>query len=134
MQINGVDLLTVPARDVYSYGLALMDCFFTKEELAKSLCFKSKKSEKPPLDHAKMEKLLGKHVLYFFSVAVITYGNSLYVTVHGKRAHSPQNLFMELYISRECTMRALRDDANCSKIAYSVLELYTEIYELRKTH
>ena len=29
--------------------------------------------------------------------------------------------------------RALRDDANCSKIAYSVLELYTEICELRKT-
>ena len=49
MQINGVDLLTVPARDVHSYGLALMDCFFTKEELAKSLCFKSKKSEKASL-------------------------------------------------------------------------------------
>ena len=58
----------------------------------------------------------------------------LYVTVHGKRAHSPQILFFELCISRECTMRALRDDANCSKIAYSVLELYTEICELRKTH
>ena len=51
------------SKDVYSYGLALMDCFFTKEELAKSFCFKSKKSEKPPLNHAKMEKLLGKHVL-----------------------------------------------------------------------
>ena len=60
--------------------------------------------------------------------------SSIYVTVHGKRAHSPQKLFFELYISRECTMRALRDDANCSKIAYSVLELYTEICELRKTH
>ena len=59
---------------------------------------------------------------------------SIYVTVHGKRAHSPQKLFFELYISRECTMCALRDDANCSKIAYSVLELYTEICELRKTH
>ena len=31
-------------------------------------------------------------------------------------------------------MRALRDDANCSKIVYSVLELYTEICKLRKTH
>ena len=43
-------------------------------------------------------------------------------------------IFFELYISRECTMRALRDDANCSKIAYSVLDLYTEICKLRKTH
>ena len=37
-----------------------------------------------------------------------------------------------MYISRECTIHALRDDVNCSKIAYSVLELYTEICELRK--
>ena len=57
----------------------------------------------------------------------------IYVTVHGKKAHLPQKLIFEFYISRECTMRALRDDANCSKIAYSVLELYTEICELRKT-
>ena len=40
-------------------------------------------------------------------------------------------IFLELYISRESK---IRDDANCSKIAYSVLELYTEICELRKMH
>ena len=45
-----------------------------------------------------------------------------------------KGIAFELYISRECTMRALRDDANCSKIAYSVLELCTEICELCKPH
>ena len=42
-----------------------------------------------------------------------------YVTRYGKRDHLSQKNFLELYISRECTMRALRDDANCSKIAFS---------------
>ena len=62
------------------------------------------------------------------------YYNLSFVTRSGKRYHSAQKIFFELYISRECTRRALRNDASCSKIAYSVLELYTEICELRKTH
>ena len=58
---------------------------------------------------------------------------SLYVTRSGKRYHSVQKIFFELYILRECTRRALRNDASCSKIVCSVLELYTEIFELSKT-
>ena len=47
---NGVNVMRIPARDAYSYGLQLMDILFTKEELSSSLLFKSKKSEKPGLD------------------------------------------------------------------------------------
>ena len=57
-----------------------------------------------------------------------------YVTRSGKRYPSAQIFFLELYISRECTRRALRNDASCSKITYSVLEVYTEICDLRKSH
>ena len=49
-QVNGVNLLHIPARDAYAYGLQLMDALFTKQELAGSLIFKSKKSEKQGLD------------------------------------------------------------------------------------
>jgi hypothetical protein len=35
-----------------------MDILFTKEEMASSLCFKSKKSSKPGLDQGKVEQLL----------------------------------------------------------------------------
>jgi len=56
--LNGVNLLRLPSRDAYSYGLQLMDILFTKEELSKSLLFKSKKSEKPGLDQERVAKLL----------------------------------------------------------------------------
>lgn len=42
--VNGVDILKIPSRDAYSYALQLMDILFSKEELASSLIFKSKKS------------------------------------------------------------------------------------------
>ena len=58
--MNGINLLRVPARDAYAYALSLMDVLFTKEELSASLLFKSKKSEKPGLEHERVEKLLGK--------------------------------------------------------------------------
>ena len=57
-----------------------------------------------------------------------------YVTRSRKRYPSAQTFFFELYISRECTRHTLRNDTSCSKITYSVLEVYTEICELRKTH
>ena len=52
---------------------------------------------------------------------------SIYVNVtrSGKRYNSAAKKF---------TRRTLCNDESCSKIAYSVLELYTEICELRKTH
>ena len=60
--MNGINLLRLQARDVYAYGLQLLDALFTKEELSGSLLFKSKKSSKPPLEHDRVEKLLGKCV------------------------------------------------------------------------
>ena len=40
---NGVNIMRIPARDAYAYGLHLMDIHFCKEEPAMSLLFKSKK-------------------------------------------------------------------------------------------
>jgi hypothetical protein len=54
----------IPARDAYAYALALMDTLFTPDEMSSSLLFASKRSSKPALDHAKVEKLLGKQHKY----------------------------------------------------------------------
>jgi hypothetical protein len=62
VQVNGINLLRIPARDAYAYGLNLLDSLFSKEELFTSLLFKSKKSEKPGLDSVRVEKLLGKFI------------------------------------------------------------------------
>ncbi len=56
--VNDIHVLRLPSRDAYAYALQLMDVYFTKEELAKSLVFKSKKSSKPPLDPKKVEQIL----------------------------------------------------------------------------
>ena len=55
----GLILMRIPSRDAYAFGLQLMDILFTKEELAGSLLFQSKKSEKPGLNRESVEKLLG---------------------------------------------------------------------------
>ena len=55
-----MNLLRMHSRDAYAYCLPLMDSLFTKEELAQSLLFKSKKSDKPGLDSARVEKMLGE--------------------------------------------------------------------------
>lgn len=56
--VNGVYVMRIPSRDAYSYALRLLDVFFSKEELGKSLLFKSLKSDKEALDHRKVEQLL----------------------------------------------------------------------------
>lgn len=61
LQVNGVNLKLLPARDAYSYGLALMEVLFTTQEMASSLLLPSKRSPKPPLEAAKVEKLLGMY-------------------------------------------------------------------------
>lgn len=55
---NGIHIMHLPSRDAYSFGLQLLDIMFTKEELASSLLFKSKKSDKPGLDRARVERML----------------------------------------------------------------------------
>ena len=56
---NGVNVMRIPSRDAYAFGLQVMDILFSKEELSISLLFKSKKSEKPGLESDRVAKLLG---------------------------------------------------------------------------
>jgi hypothetical protein len=58
MLINGVNIMQIPSRDAYSFGLQIMDVLFSKEELGSSLLFQSKKSSKPGLDAEKVAQLL----------------------------------------------------------------------------
>eukprot|EP00731_Ephydatia_muelleri_P001695 Em0001g1695a len=46
---NGVNLTLIPKRNIYTYGLSLLDIFFSKKELRESLLFPSMKSPKPSL-------------------------------------------------------------------------------------
>ena len=55
-EVNGVDISRIPARDVYSFGLQLLEAIFTRKELAESLLFKSKKSSKPGLPAKKVQQ------------------------------------------------------------------------------
>jgi len=50
-QLNGVNLLQLSAKDAYAYGRSLLDALFSKEELAKSLVYKSKKSNGEATTH-----------------------------------------------------------------------------------
>ena len=59
-QVDGVNLLRIPAKDVNAYGRALLDLLFTKQEQKTSIVMKSKKSSKPPLDQSRVEKMFGK--------------------------------------------------------------------------
>lgn len=60
VQVNGINILRLSARDVYAFGLQLLDIFFTKEEQSRSLLFSSKKSSKPGLDRERVDRLLGE--------------------------------------------------------------------------
>jgi len=48
--VGGINVSLLPAKDVYAYALILLDTLFSKEELSKSLMFKTTKSSKPALD------------------------------------------------------------------------------------
>ena len=45
-QVSGRNLMAINARDVYAYGLALIDILFTKQEMTYSLFFDSGESDK----------------------------------------------------------------------------------------
>ena len=55
--INGIDVLRIPAKDEYAYGLRLMEVLFTKEEMSESLLFESKKSDRKGLDQERVSQL-----------------------------------------------------------------------------
>ena len=52
--INDINVLEMNTRDCYQYGLDLMSMLFTREEMGKSLLYKSKRSSKPALDKTKV--------------------------------------------------------------------------------
>ena len=58
MQINGRNVMRLPARDAYAFALLLMDAMFSKEELSVSLLYKSDKSKKPGLDEEKVNHMM----------------------------------------------------------------------------
>jgi hypothetical protein len=65
LQVNGVNLLRLPARDAYSYALSLVDVLYKKEDLSSSLLFRSSKSDKPGLPKLGVDKLFGKCTPHF---------------------------------------------------------------------
>ncbi len=73
-QVGSINLMRLSAATPYAFGLAVVDVLFTKEELASSLLFSSKKSPKPALDHKRVENPLSK---YLFSKETIAF-----VSVH----------------------------------------------------
>lgn len=61
LSFNGkpVNVNRIPASDEYKYGLRLMDVLFSKEEMARSLLFESKrKCDKPGLDKERVSVML----------------------------------------------------------------------------
>lgn len=61
LQVDGINLLRIPSRDAGAYGRALLDILFSKAEQRSHVLFKSSKSNKPPLDHVKVELMFGKY-------------------------------------------------------------------------
>ncbi|KAL5494050.1 hypothetical protein EMCRGX_G015320 [Ephydatia muelleri] len=51
-------LTLIPKRNIYTYGLSLLDVFFSKKELRKSLLFPSMKSPKPSLCPEKVQRII----------------------------------------------------------------------------
>lgn len=66
LQVNGVDLLKIPAKDICAYGRCLLDVLFTREEQAVSVVKKTNKSKKPPLSPSRVQKLFGKLIMSLF--------------------------------------------------------------------
>ncbi|KAL5496316.1 hypothetical protein EMCRGX_G012575 [Ephydatia muelleri] len=59
MQFNDVNLKLIPKKkNIYIYGLALLDVFFAKQELGEALLFSSLKSTKPALCQEKVERII----------------------------------------------------------------------------
>eukprot|EP00731_Ephydatia_muelleri_P037222 Em0421g3a len=73
---NGVNLTLIPKRNIYTYGLSLLDIFFSKKELRESLLFPSMKSPKPSLCLEKVQRIIATIKRQFptepFDLAVFT--------------------------------------------------------------
>ena len=56
--VNGINVMLLPTKGPYKFGLMLLNMLFTKEELARSLIYKSPKSTKAGLDEARVAQLM----------------------------------------------------------------------------
>ena len=65
-QVDGINLLQMPARDTTAYGRSLLDVLFNKEEQRSSVILKTKKNIKPPLSPRRVQKLFVKKSYFFF--------------------------------------------------------------------
>ena len=69
------NVLLMPAKNPYIFGPALLDLFFTRQELSQSLLFDSTKSERVALDQTKV-KIIGELIdvyagMYIYIVSCI---------------------------------------------------------------
>ena len=67
-QVDGINLLQMPARDTAAYGRSLLDVLFTKEEQGSCVILTTKKSIKPPLSPRRVQKLFGMHYYEYIAV------------------------------------------------------------------
>ena len=61
VKVGSINLMRLSVPTPYAFALAACDVLFTKEELATSLLFSSKKSSKPALDPKRVQVLLSKY-------------------------------------------------------------------------
>ena len=64
IQVNGINVTQLPARDAYAYGRAILEIMFTKTELSRSVIVSSIKSKKTPLDKDKVQLIFGKLCIF----------------------------------------------------------------------
>ena len=70
-QVDGINLLQIPARDMTAYGRSLLDVLISKEEKGSSVVLKTKKVQSLPCHHAGYKNYLVKRyeciaVCFFF--------------------------------------------------------------------
>lgn len=71
---NGINLMN--AKEPHKCALNLLDMLFQKQELGEGILFQSRRSNKPPLDEARVSKMLGKFIPETHSYVVNNINNN----------------------------------------------------------
>lgn len=83
-----MNLLRIPSKDAYSYGRALLDQLFTKQEQKPAVVLKSSKSSKPALSPRRVELMFGK---YCVCMHILRFDNHYIYTCYSfSRLSSPE--------------------------------------------
>ena len=56
--VKGVDVMPIPTHNAYTFGLQLLDKFFTKDELGSCIAFQGTRSKKTLLNQEKLCQLI----------------------------------------------------------------------------